>query len=95
MRYNASAVPDRIRNIGLAMGLGVQGLPTEEAVALTIGAFADLSRRIGIPTLQGAGVSREAFDAIAADALKEISTIFNPRNPKKEDVLRILENAYQ
>jgi alcohol dehydrogenase len=95
MHYNAPAVPDRIRNIGLAMGLDVLGLPAEEAVALTIGAIADLSQRIGIPTLQGAGVSREEFDAIAADALKEISTIFNPRNPKKEDVLRILENAYQ
>jgi alcohol dehydrogenase class IV len=95
MRYNASAVPERIRSIGLSMGLNVQGLTAEEAVESTIAAIADLSRRIGIPTLQEAGVSHETFDAIAADALTEISTIFNPRNPKKEDVLRILENAYQ
>jgi alcohol dehydrogenase class IV len=95
MRYNASAVPDRIRNIGLAMGLCIQDLPAAEAVELTITAIANLSQSIGIPNLLDAGVSREAFDAIAADALKEISTIFNPRNPKKDDVLRILENAYQ
>ncbi|HOI17060.1 MAG TPA: iron-containing alcohol dehydrogenase, partial [Geobacteraceae bacterium] len=95
MRFNASAVSERIRNIGISMGLNVQGMPTEEAVELTISAIADLSRRIGIPTLKEAEVSREAFDVIATDALKEISTIFNPRNPKKEDVLRILENAWQ
>jgi len=95
MRFNASAVSERIRNIGLSMGLNVQGMPTEEAVELSISTIADLSRRIGIPTLKEAEVSREAFDVIATDALKEISTIFNPRNPKKEDVLRILENAWQ
>lgn len=95
MRYNASAVSDKIRNIGLALGLDLQEQTSETAAELTITALADLSRRIGIPTLQEAGVSRESFDAIATDALMEISTIFNPRNPKKEDVLRILENAWQ
>lgn len=95
MRYNAPAVSGKIRDIGLSMALNVKEVPADEAVETTIAAIADLSRRIGIPTLREAEVSREAFDAIATDALKEISTIFNPRNPKKEDVLRILENAYQ
>ena len=95
MRFNSSLVTAKIRNIGLAMGLAVNQLPDDEAVQMTIAAIADLSRRIGIPTLKEAGVSRESFDVVASDALTEISTIFNPRNPKKEDVIRILENAFQ
>ena len=95
MRFNSSSVAEKIRNIGLAMGLAVRESSPSEAVDLTICAIADLSRRIGIPNLKEAGVSRESFEAIASDALMEISTIFNPRNPKKEDVIHILENAYQ
>lgn len=95
MRFNSSFVTAKIRNTGLAMGLAVKQLPDDEAVEMTIAAIADLSRRIGIPTLKEAGVSRESFDVVASDALTEISTIFNPRNPKKEDVIRILENAFQ
>jgi len=34
------------------------------------------------------------FDRIADDALVEVSTLFNPREPTKEDVLAILDKAY-
>ena len=39
-------------------------------------------------------MAREQFDRLAEDALQEISTVFNPRDPSKEDVLAILEKAY-
>jgi len=94
MEYNGTAVPERIRAIGTAMGLDVAGLSAEEAVKATVTAVKQLSSRIGIPTLKEAGVSRDDFDAVAADALAEISTIFNPRHPSKEEVIAILDKAY-
>lgn len=94
MEYNGTAVPERIRAIGTAMGLDVAGLSAEEAVKATVSAVKQLSSRIGIPTLKEAGVSRDDFDAVAADALAEISTIFNPRHPSKEEVIAILDKAY-
>jgi len=94
MEYNAEAVPARVRDIGAAMGLDVKELSVSQAVKETIDAVKSLSRKIGIPTLKETGVSRNLFERVAEDALKEISTIFNPRDPSKEDVLKILEKAF-
>lgn len=95
IEYNGQAVPERVKDIGLAMGLEIQDLAAKEALPATIEAVANLSRTIGIPTLKELGVSRDDFEKIALDSLKEISTIFNPRNPSKEDVIAILEKAFQ
>ncbi len=94
MEFNAETVPEKIREIGMAMGLDIKGLPAREAVQLTIETIKTLSRRVGIPTLKEAGVSMDIFERVAADAIKEISAIFNPRDPKKEDILQILRQAY-
>lgn len=94
MEYNGSAVPERIRDVGAAMGLDLKGLAQDEAVKLTVAAVKQLSRKIGIPSLKEAGVSRDDFDQVAADSLTEISTIFNPRHPSKDEVIAILEKAY-
>jgi alcohol dehydrogenase len=95
MEYNGQAVPERIKDIGMAIGLDVKDLTPNDALPVTIDAVLQLSRRIGIPTLKELGVSRDDFEKIALDSLKEISTIFNPRNPSKEDVIAILEKAFQ
>jgi alcohol dehydrogenase len=94
MEFNAVTVPERFREIGLAMGLDVKGLSALEAVQVTIDAVKTLFRQLGMPTLKETGVSRESFDRIAADAMAEISTIFNPRDPSKEEILEILEKAF-
>jgi alcohol dehydrogenase len=94
VEYNAEAAPARVRDIGKAMGLNIGDLPEGQAIRETVAAIRTLSGKIAIPTLKEAGVSRDLFDRIAGDALQEISTIFNPRDAKKVDVLGILEKAY-
>ena len=94
MEYNAVTVPEKVREIGIAMALDVKGLSALEAVQVTVDAVKALFRQLGMPTLKEAGVSREIFDRIAVDALAEISTIFNPRDPSKEEILEILEKAF-
>jgi len=76
------------------MGLDIKDLAVNEALQVTIAAVLNLSRTIGIPSLKELGASRDDFEKIALDSLKEISTIFNPRNPSKEDVIAILEKAF-
>ncbi|MHC1696830.1 MAG: iron-containing alcohol dehydrogenase family protein [Geobacteraceae bacterium] len=95
MEYNGQVVPERVKDIGVAMGLDIKDLAANEALTGTVDAILNLSRTIGIPTLKELGVSRDDFEKIALDSLKEISTIFNPRNPSKEDVIAILEKAFQ
>lgn len=94
MEYNAEVVPERTIDIGVAMGLDLQGLPQEEAVKKVIDAVKELSKAVKIPTLKEAGVKKELFDRIAKDTLEEISTMFNPREASIEDVIDILEKAY-
>ena len=76
------------------MGLEIQQLTPDQAVTATVDAIRELSRKIGIPSLKELGASRDDFEKIALDSLTEISTIFNPRNPSKEDVIAILEKAF-
>lgn len=94
MNYNAPEALDRMKDIALAMGLDVAGKTPQEAAKLAVQAVKDLSKELNIPTLEALGVSKEQFDRLADDALKEISTLFNPRQPTKNDVKNILEQAY-
>lgn len=94
MEYNAAVAREKTRDIALAMGLDVAGRSVDEAAAAAVEAVKQLSRELKIPTLRELGVAPETFDRIAEDALQEISTLFNPREPSKEDVLAILGQAY-
>jgi alcohol dehydrogenase len=94
MEYNAAAVPERTRDIALAMGLDISGKSVLEAAAAAVEAVKDLSRTLQIPGLRELGVSRDIFGRLADDALQEISTLFNPREPTRADILAILEQAW-
>lgn len=93
MEYNAPAAGQRMKDIAGAMGLPVADKAPEDAAMDAVQAVKELSRQLQIPGLQALGVSRDLFDRLADDALQEISTLFNPRQPTREDVLAILEKA--
>jgi alcohol dehydrogenase len=96
MEFNAEAehVAKRYKDIAVAMGLNIEGLSVKEAAQAAIEAVKTLAKAIDIPTLSEAGVTRDQFERLAEDTLKEIAILFNPREATKEDVLRILEIAY-
>ena len=94
MEFNASVVPEKTKDIALAMGLDVASKTPKEAAAIAVAAVHTLSKELNIPTLSELNVPKDMFDRLAEDALKEISTIFNPRDVTKDDVLAILEKAY-
>lgn len=94
MEYNSETAPDRFRDVAVAMGIDVAGMSNDQAAQAAVSLVKSLNRELEIPTLKECGVTREMFDQLAEDALKEISTLFNPRDPSKEDILAILEKAY-
>lgn len=94
MEFNAEAVPARFRAIAMAMGIDVTGVSNEAAACAAVDRVKQLNSELAIPTLRECGVTRDMFDCIAEDALKEISTLFNPRDPSKDDILALLEKAY-
>jgi len=94
MEYNMEAAPARFRDIAVAMGIDVAGMSDTAAAQAAVDLVKNLNKELGIPTLKECGITRDMFDRIAEDALKEVSTLFNPREPSKEDILAIMEKAY-
>lgn len=94
MEFNALVVPERFRDIAVAMGIDVAGMSDVEAAQSAVVKVKGLNKVLGIPTLSACGVGRDMFDRLAEDALQEAATFFNPREASKEDVLAILEQAY-
>jgi alcohol dehydrogenase len=94
MAFNAPAVPGKLRDIARAMGVNVNGLSDADAAQAAVDAVSALNRALQVPTLSACGIDRALFDRLAEDALQEISTMFNPRTPTRQDILAILEQAY-
>ncbi len=94
MEYNMASAPARFRDIAVALGIDVTGMSDAAAAQAAVDLVKSLNKELEIPTLKECGITRDMFDLIAEDALKEVSTLFNPRDPSKEDILAILEKAY-
>lgn len=94
MEYNAQTAPARFKEIAAAMGIDVTGMSDAAAAQAAVELVKNFNKELEIPTLKDCGVTKDMFDRLAEDALQEISTLFNPRDPSKEDVLAILEKAY-
>ncbi len=95
MAFNAEVVPERTKDIALAMNLDVAGLSPEDASKVAVEKIKALSKEISIPSLKELGIDKDIFPTIAKDAIAEISTMFNPRSATEEDVMAILELAYE
>jgi alcohol dehydrogenase class IV len=95
MAFNAEVVPERTKDIALAMNLDVVGLSPVDASKVAVEKIKALSKEISIPSLKELGIDKDIFPTIAKDAIAEISTMFNPRSATEEDVMAILELAYE
>ncbi len=95
MEYNAESCPKKMVNLAKAIGLEVSG-DLENDKYLLAKEFKKLIKELNIKTLSEQGIEKTHFDMIAEDVLKEPVLGFNPRqNISKEDVIAILEKAYE
>lgn len=95
MDYNAVVVPDRTIDIGVAMGLDLQGLSKEEACKKIVAAVQKLTEELKIPKLSEVGVTEDKLEPIAEDALVEIPSMFNAREVTKEACMEVLRKAFK
>ena len=55
----------------------------------------ELNAMLGIPAcLREVGVTEDAFDAMAEDAVKSGNILVNPRSSKKQDILDLYHKAF-
>lgn len=92
LRFCIPAVPDRIAEIGQAIGADLTGLSGEAAAEAAVAALESLFASVGLPaTLSafGVDVSQMDLESLAADAMKSRSVPLNPRPITPADLIGI------
>ncbi|MCL6432114.1 MAG: iron-containing alcohol dehydrogenase [Anaerolineae bacterium] len=94
MAYNLPAAAERYACVSALLGIDVSSLSTEAAAEQGVARVRALLQQVGIPShLAPYGVTEDAFDALAAEALAQSSLHFNPRPLQADDVRAILASA--
>lgn len=92
LRFCIPAVPDRVAEIGRAIGANLDGLEGEAAAEAAVDALEQLFASVGLPpTLSafGVDVSQMDLEGLAADAMKSRSVPLNPRPITPDDLVAI------
>ena len=94
IEYISDVVPDKIKVMGRAMGLDLEGKSPEEAGKTVADAVRALAKEIGIPTMKDLGIEKETLEKVAELALNDDTFGFIPKETPKETILEILHRAY-
>ncbi|RJP31523.1 MAG: iron-containing alcohol dehydrogenase [Actinobacteria bacterium] len=95
MRFNIAACPELYRELAVAMGLNVSGLPAPRAAEEAARAVQELVAVLPIPShLEEAGIAETSLETLAAEAfLNTRLRSTNPRDTVLEDLVQVLRNA--
>lgn len=95
LKYNAPVAGERYKAIGKAMEVpGIDGMSKDEAVNATLDAIQKLADEVGIPRhIAPEGVKEKDIDFLAESAMADACTPGNPRDPTKEDIVKIYTEA--
>jgi alcohol dehydrogenase len=92
MDFNVSAAPARFARIATALGVDTAGLSDEEAALAA--AVHQLAADTGVPTkLAEVGVSEDAIEKLAQDALAQADLPGNPREASLADLIDLYRKA--
>lgn len=95
LEYAAEVAPHKVRLIGKAMGLELDGgMPDREAAGAVARAVKDFSAGVGIPALKDLKVEEQALLSIVPDVLKDDCAAFVPRETTAEMVGAVLRSVY-
>lgn len=94
MDFNVSAAPARFARIAAALGVNTIGLSDEEAALAAAAAVHQLAADTGVPTkLAEVGVSEDAIEKLAQDALVQADLPGNPREASLADLIDLYRKA--
>jgi alcohol dehydrogenase class IV len=96
IRFNIDACPELYRELAVAMGLNVAGLPAPRAAEKTAKAVDELLDILPIPSdLKEAGIAESSVETLAAEAfLNTRLRASNPRDTVLEDLVQVLRSAF-
>lgn len=96
VRWNASAVGERMQVLADAFAIVSDDKSPEEIGGLIADAITATNRKLGVPaSLRDLSIPKSAFPTIAAAALRDMSMHTNPRPIKTEaEVIELLEAAW-
>ena len=90
-----NVVPDRIRDIGNAMGLDLKDdLSSEELGVITADAVRKLNKEIGLPSFSGLSFGEEDLPIIAEDAPRDGCWFLIPKQTGAEEVLKLVKKEF-
>lgn len=92
LRFCIPAVPDRVIDIGRAIGAPIGDLTGEAAAEVAVTALEELFASVGLPaslSAFGVDVSQMDLESLAADAMKSRSVPLNPRPITPEDLVAL------
>ena len=94
-RFNLIAAPEKFADIAVALGENIQGLSVRDAAEAAIDAIEILAEDIGIPAgLRELEVREEDFKLMAQNAMKDATSLTNPRKARLEDIIKIYAHAF-
>jgi alcohol dehydrogenase len=94
MDFNLSAAPARFARIATALGVDTSGLTVEDAALAAAAAVHKLAADTGVPTkLSEVGVSEDAIEKLAQDALVQADLPGNPRQTALSDLVDLYRKA--
>jgi alcohol dehydrogenase len=94
MGYNASAVPERTRDLGLAMSIGLADADVVTAAKKTVEAVAALARDVGIPRPDEIGIPSSGLAELAVRAASHPCAATNPRPIDADAFLALFQKAH-
>jgi len=99
MEYNLQVAAERYAGLARRLGVDTAGMGTADAAQAAVGAVrelrAALKRACGLPDrLRDAGVAEGQLEEIAAAAVEDGASFFNPREVVFDEVLNKIREAY-
>ena len=95
LEYLSDTIPDRLRNIGDAMGLSLKNDLTDEALGKVVAdAIRNMNKEIGLPGLNSLGFKEDALPNLAHEATRDICWFLLPKKIDEKEALRLIKKEY-
>lgn len=96
MKFNASAIPQKMKRVARALGLPDSRIEGPiQAAAYAVNRVKDLNELLGIPiSLQSMGVEKEKATELADECFTKYPKPNNPRRYSKGDLVRLYEQLW-
>ena len=92
--FNYDSVPERYDRIAEIIGVDLGGMGQDQKKAAIAGALLEFADRAGATkTLAQLGVKKEDIPKLAANTMRDVCLVTNPRPAKPEDIAAIFEEA--